>query len=89
MRPPQLAAVLDINPKGIGKLFRRTDIHCKLLKQLCKILEYDFFQHLSEINAEEVQLLHKKSEELEKENALLKRENALLVQANNWLSKGK
>lgn len=89
MRPSAFAKALDIRPQHISKLFKRKYYHCELLIQVSEVLQYDFFQYYTKVNASELQALKKKMEELEKENALLKRENTLLVQANNWLSKGK
>lgn len=89
MRPSVFAKELDIRPQYISKLFKRKEYHCKLLIQVSKVLDYDFFALYTNVNFSQMAALKKKVEELEKENALLKRENTLLIQANNWLSKGK
>ncbi|MBI4946700.1 MAG: hypothetical protein HY840_09895 [Bacteroidetes bacterium] len=89
MRPPKFAKELGKHPKYISVIFRRKHLHTSLLLKICKILDYDFFQHYAKVNVKDFDALKKKLEELEKEMAIMKRENALLVQANNWLSKGK
>lgn len=89
MSPSAFAKALGKHPKHIHHLFKRKEYHCKLLRQVSEILQYDFFSLYTNVNFSEMGALKKKVEELEKENALLKRENTLLVQANNWLSKGK
>jgi len=87
MRPPDLAKQMGIHKQGMHHIWKRKEFHTKTLKKLCRILDYDFFQHLAKVDMAQMEELQKKNAALENEIALLKRENQLLVQANNWLSK--
>ncbi|MHB8260725.1 MAG: hypothetical protein ACYDCN_14010 [Bacteroidia bacterium] len=89
MKPTVFAKQLGVSYKHVQQLYNRQEYHCTLLRKVSQVLEYDFFQHYTSVNAMQLETLNKKIEVLEKENASLKYENKLLVQANNWLSKGK
>lgn len=56
--------------ENVYDIFKRKTIDTGLLSQISDVLDYDFFQHLTPLKAE--------NEKLQKENSLLKEMNAFL-----------
>ena len=45
MSKAELARRLHMSPANVHKIFKRTTVDARLLQDISKILDYDFFQH--------------------------------------------
>jgi transcriptional regulator with XRE-family HTH domain len=68
---------LNSSRENVYDIFKRQSIDTSLLEKICKVLDYDFFQHFTSLQ----QLNEKLNEEIER----LKSDNALLREMNDFL----
>lgn len=88
----KFARMLDINPKGISRILKKQDLHCKLLGQISELLGHNFFQYYMPTGEEgkdgqsQLDFLKEKIAVQEKELEMLKKENGYLKQINELLA---